>query len=57
MYFSPNIIRQVRPRRLVWTGHVAGMKEERKLKKVACCWKAGKKETTQKTEAQMDVWD
>jgi hypothetical protein len=30
LYSSPNIIRQVRSRRMRWAGHVAHMGEERK---------------------------
>jgi hypothetical protein len=34
LYSSPDIIRQVKSRRMRWTGHVARMGEERKLYKV-----------------------
>jgi hypothetical protein len=34
MYSSPNIIRQVKSRRMRWAGHMARMGEERKLYKV-----------------------
>jgi hypothetical protein len=34
LYSSPDIIRQVKSRRMRWTGHVARMREERKLYKV-----------------------
>jgi hypothetical protein len=30
LYSSPNIIRQTKPRRTMWAGHVARMEEERK---------------------------
>jgi hypothetical protein len=35
LYSSPDIIRQVKSRRMRWTGHVARMGEERKLYKVS----------------------
>jgi hypothetical protein len=31
LYSSPDIIRQVKPRRMRWAGHVARMGEERKM--------------------------
>jgi hypothetical protein len=34
LYSSPDIIRQVKSRRIRWAGHVARMGEERKLYKV-----------------------
>jgi hypothetical protein len=34
LYSSPNIIRQIKSRRLRWTGHVARMEEERNVYKV-----------------------
>jgi hypothetical protein len=34
LYSSPDIIRQVKSRRMRWAGHVARMGEERKLYKV-----------------------
>jgi hypothetical protein len=34
LYSSPDIIRQVKSRRMRWTGHVARLGEERKLYKV-----------------------
>jgi hypothetical protein len=34
LYLSPDIIRQVKSRRMRWAGHVARMGEERKLYKV-----------------------
>jgi hypothetical protein len=34
LYLSPDIIRQVKPRRMRWVGHVARMGEERKVYKV-----------------------
>jgi hypothetical protein len=34
LYSFPNIITQVKSRRMRWTGHVARMREERKLNKV-----------------------
>jgi hypothetical protein len=34
LYSSPDIIRQVKSRRMWWMGHVAGMGEERKVYKI-----------------------
>jgi hypothetical protein len=34
LYFSPNIIRQIKSRRMKWAGHVARMGEERNVYKV-----------------------
>jgi hypothetical protein len=34
LYSSPDIIRQVKSRRMRWAGHVARMREERKVYKV-----------------------
>jgi hypothetical protein len=34
LYSSPDIIRQVKSRRMGWAGHVASMGEERKVYKV-----------------------
>jgi hypothetical protein len=34
LYSSPNIIRQIKSRRIRWAGHVARMEEERKEDKV-----------------------
>jgi hypothetical protein len=34
LYSSPDIIRQIKSRRMMWTGHVARMGEERKLCRV-----------------------
>jgi hypothetical protein len=34
LYSSPDIIRQVKPMRMMWAGHVARMREERKVYKV-----------------------
>jgi hypothetical protein len=34
LYSSPDIIRQVKSRRMTWAGHVARMVEERKVYKV-----------------------
>jgi hypothetical protein len=34
LYSSPNIIRQIRSRRMRWAGHVARMGEERKVYRV-----------------------
>jgi hypothetical protein len=50
VYSSPNIIRQIKSRRLRWVGHVASMGEERKVYKVLVR-KPQRKETTRKTDA------
>jgi hypothetical protein len=34
LYSSPDIIRQVKSRRMRWAGHVARMEEERKVSKI-----------------------
>jgi hypothetical protein len=34
LYLSPNLIRQIKSRRMRWAGHVARMGEERKVYKV-----------------------
>jgi hypothetical protein len=34
LYSPPNIIRQIKLRKMRWAGHVAGMEEERKVYKV-----------------------
>jgi hypothetical protein len=34
LYFSPNIIRRIKSRRMRWAGHVACMGEERKVYRV-----------------------
>jgi hypothetical protein len=54
LYSSPDIIRQIKSRRMRWAGHVARMGEE-------CVQgfdgKARRKETTWKTKAYMGGWD
>jgi hypothetical protein len=50
LYSSPDIIRQIKSRRMRWAGHVARMGEERKLYKVFG-GKARRKETARKTKA------
>jgi hypothetical protein len=47
LYSSPDIIRQVKSRRMRWAGNVPRMAEERKLYKV----KEQRKETTWKSKA------
>jgi hypothetical protein len=49
LYSSPDIIRQVKSRRMRWAGYVARMGEERKVYKVLV--EARMKETTWKTKA------
>jgi hypothetical protein len=34
LYSSPNIIREIKSRRIRWAGHMARMREERKVYKV-----------------------
>jgi hypothetical protein len=48
LYSSPDIIRQIKSRRMRWAGHVAGMGEERKLIVQGFGGKARRKETTGK---------
>jgi hypothetical protein len=43
LYSSPDIIRQVKSRRMMWAGHVAGMGEERKVYKVLVVKPEGKR--------------
>jgi hypothetical protein len=40
LYSSPDIIRQVKSRRMIWAGHVARMGEERKCTRF--CWEIPK---------------
>jgi hypothetical protein len=35
LYFSPNIIRQIKSRRMRWAGHVTCMEEERKVYRIS----------------------
>jgi hypothetical protein len=49
LYSCPDIIRQVKSRRMRWAGHVARMGEERKVYKFLV-GKARRKETTWKTK-------
>jgi hypothetical protein len=49
LYSSPDIIRQVKSRRMRWMGHVARMGEERKVQGFG--GKARRKKTTWKTKA------
>jgi hypothetical protein len=48
LYSSPDIIRQVKSRRMRWAGHVACMEVERNVYRVS---KAKRKETIWKTKA------
>jgi hypothetical protein len=65
LYSSPNIIKQIKSRRMRRAGHVACMGEERKVSRVLVGKPKGKrplrrtqrKETTQKTETRMGGWD
>jgi hypothetical protein len=47
-YSGPDIIRQVKSRRMKWTGHVARMEEEKSVQGFG--GKARRKETTRKTK-------
>jgi hypothetical protein len=49
MYSSPDIIRQVKSRRMRWAGHVACMGGEKSVQGFG--EKAQRKETSQKTKA------
>jgi hypothetical protein len=53
LYSSPNIIRQVKSRRMRWVGHVARMGEERKLYKVL----VGKPEGNRPLGRQRRRWE
>jgi hypothetical protein len=44
LYSSPDIIRQVKSRRMRWAGHVAHMREERKVYKVLVGKPEGKRQ-------------
>jgi hypothetical protein len=50
LYWSPNIIRQIKSKRMRWAGHVARIGKERNVYKVLM-GKARRKETTCKTKA------
>jgi hypothetical protein len=43
LYSSPNIIRQIKSKRMRWTGHVARMREDRKVYKVLVGRSEGKR--------------
>jgi hypothetical protein len=43
LYSSPDVIRQIKSRRMRWAGHVAGMGEERKVYKVLVGQPEGKR--------------
>jgi hypothetical protein len=51
-YSSPNIIRQIKSRRMKWAGHVACMREERKVYKVL----VGKPEGKRPLERPRNRW-
>jgi hypothetical protein len=53
LYSSPNIIRQIKARRMRWVGHVACMGEERKAYRVL----AGKPEGKRPLERPRHRWD
>jgi hypothetical protein len=50
LYSSPNIIRQIKPRRMRWAGHVVRVGEERKVYRMLV-GKPERKETTWKIKA------
>jgi hypothetical protein len=50
LYFSPNIIRIIKPRRMKWTDHVPRIGEKRNA---IGYWKARGKEATRKTKTQV----
>ena len=43
MYLLPNIVRVIKPRRLRWAGHVAGMEEVRSAFKILTSKPTGKR--------------
>ena len=43
MYWSPNIVRVIKSRRLRWAGHVAGMEESRSAFKIITGTPTGKR--------------
>jgi hypothetical protein len=43
LYSSPNIIRQIKSKRMKWAGHVARMEEERKVRRILARKPEGKK--------------
>ena len=47
LYFSPNIVRLIKSRRMRWAGHVARLDDERGC--IGSCWGTGGKETTGET--------
>jgi hypothetical protein len=49
LHLSPNIIRQIKSRRMRWEGHVACMGEEKGVQSFG--GKARRKESTRKTKA------
>jgi hypothetical protein len=51
LYSSPNIIRQIKSRRMRWVGHMVCMGEERNVYRVLMGKPEGKRETTWKTKA------
>jgi hypothetical protein len=60
LYLSPDIIRQVKSRRIRWTGHVARMREDKKLYKVLVGKPEGKRPLRRprsrlKNEIRMDL--
>jgi hypothetical protein len=56
LYSSPNIIRQIKSRRMRSAGHVAGMGEERNVYKVLMGKPEGKRPLG-RPKAEMGEWD
>jgi hypothetical protein len=54
LYSSPNVIRQIKSRRMKWAGHVARMGEESVQ---GFDGKPRRKESTQKTKAWIGGWN
>jgi hypothetical protein len=59
LYSTPEIITQIKSRRIWWAGHVARMGERKREEKSVHYFggKTQRKETTWQTEVQMGGWD
>jgi hypothetical protein len=53
LYSSPNVIRQIKSRRMKWTGHVARMGDDRKVYKVL----VGKPEVKRPLGRPKGIWE
>jgi len=49
LYASPNIIRVIKSRRIIWAGHVSCMKKLRNLYEILVCRPDDRKEATWET--------